>query len=179
MILEKNIFWFRWCILTFSLWSLLWKGHGSSFAVPMVLNFVNVFSLFRNHLPLENNLILPLKKTWIPFTKECFQPNLLKIVQMKIFKFLQFIFPISLFHNYLPLEKGWALHLKKLECSSPKEALCQVWLKLDKWFWRRRFFNLSMYLRYFVIIYPLKREGHFIWTHLSLHQPRMLCAKFG
>ena len=36
-----------------------------------------------------------------------------------------------------PLEKGGALHLNKLESPSPKDALCQVWLKLAQWFWRR------------------------------------------
>ena len=35
----------------------------------------------------------------------------------------------SLFRNYLPLEKGGALYLNKLESPSPKDALCQVWLK--------------------------------------------------
>ena len=42
------------------------------------------------------------------------------------------------FCNYLPLEKGGALHLNKLESPSPKDALCQVWLNLAQWFWRRR-----------------------------------------
>ena len=40
--------------------------------------------------------------------------------------------------NYLPLAKGGGLHLNKLESPSPKDALCQVWLKLAQWFWRRR-----------------------------------------
>ena len=40
--------------------------------------------------------------------------------------------------NYLPLEKGGALHLNKLESLSSKDALCQVLLKLAQWFWRRR-----------------------------------------
>ena len=43
-----------------------------------------------------------------------------------------------LFRNYLTLEKRRALHLNKLESPSPKDALCQVRLKLAKWFWRRR-----------------------------------------
>ena len=30
-----------------------------------------------------------------------------------------------------------ALYLKKLESPSPKDALCQIWLKLAQWFWRR------------------------------------------
>ena len=41
------------------------------------------------------------------------------------------------FCYYLPVEKGIALHLKKLKFSSPKDALCQVWWKLAQWFWRR------------------------------------------
>jgi hypothetical protein len=39
------------------------------------------------------------------------------------------------------LEKGYPLHLNKLESPSPKNDLCQVWLKLAQWFWRRRFLN--------------------------------------
>ena len=31
------------------------------------------------------------------------------------------------------------LHLKKFESPSPKDALCQVWLKLAQRFWRRNF----------------------------------------
>ena len=48
------------------------------------------------------------------------------------------IFNIVLhFCYYLPLEKGVALYLSKLESPLPKDALCQVWLKLAQWFWRR------------------------------------------
>ena len=36
-------------------------------------------------------------------------------------------------------EKLLVLHLKKLESPSPKDALCQVWLKLAQGFWRRSF----------------------------------------
>ena len=43
-------------------------------------------------------------------------------------------------HYYL-YENLLVLHLKKLESPSPKDALCQVWLKLAQWFWRRRFLN--------------------------------------
>ena len=35
-----------------------------------------------------------------------------------------------IFRNNLPLEKSVALHLDKLESPLPKDALCQVWLKL-------------------------------------------------
>ena len=41
-------------------------------------------------------------------------------------------------------ENLWVLHLNKLESPSPKDALCQVWLKLVQWFWIRRFKNFSI-----------------------------------
>ena len=70
-------------------------------------------------------------KPWVPFTKRCFLPHLVEIgslvLQQKILKFCQYF---SLFRNYLPLEKGVALCLNKYEIPSPKDALCQVWLKL-------------------------------------------------
>jgi hypothetical protein len=42
-----------------------------------------------------------------------------------------------LFCDYLPLEKSNLLHLNNLEPLPPKDDLCQVWLKLAQWFWRR------------------------------------------
>ena len=45
----------------------------------------------------------------------------------------------SLLCYYLPLEKGGALHLNKLEFSSPKKTLSKGWLKLAPWFWRKTF----------------------------------------
>ena len=55
-------------------------------------------------------------------------------------RFLNFVNVFSLFGNYLSLEKGGVLYLNNLESPSPEDALFQVWLKLAKWFWRRRFF---------------------------------------
>mgnify|MGYP003691692401 CR=1 FL=1 len=49
------------------------------------------------------------------------------VLEKKIFKFCLCIFSIK---HYLPLEKGGALHLNKLQSPSPKDALCKVWLKL-------------------------------------------------
>jgi hypothetical protein len=46
-----------------------------------------------------------------------------------------------LFRYYLPLKKGYPLRLNKLESPLPKDDLCQVWLKLAQWFWRRKFLN--------------------------------------
>ena len=64
------------------------------------------------------------------------------VLEKKIFIFGQ-MNVFSPFRNYLPLEKSEALHLKKLDFPSPKDALCQVSLKLAKWFWRRRFLNFD------------------------------------
>ena len=66
--------------------------------------------------------------------------------------FLNFIKVYSLFHNNLSLEKGIALHLNKLESSSHKDALCQVWLKLPGGSWEEDFKISSIYFHYFVIV---------------------------
>ena len=57
----------------------------------------------------------------------------------KIFEWPHLIF--FNFCDYLPFEKDLALHLNNLEFPLPKDDLCQVWLKLACWFWRRRFFQ--------------------------------------
>ena len=101
----------------------------------------NVFSLFRNYLPLEKDRALRLNKLESPLTKGCFVPSLVEIdpvvLEKKFFKFHK-CFSVILIWNYLPLEKGRSLYLNKLESPSPRDALCQVWLKLALWFWRRR-----------------------------------------
>ena len=54
--------------------------------------------------------------------------SLVEIGPMDLLRRLFHVVNVSLqFRNYLPLEKGVALHLKKLGTSSPKDALCQVW----------------------------------------------------
>ena len=93
-----------------------------------------------------------------PFTKGCFVPSLVEIcpvvLEKKIFNFINVF---SLFLHYLPLKKGGILHLIKLESPSSKEALCQVWLKLAPWFWRRRFFNFFNVFTLFLNYLPLKK----------------------
>ena len=69
-------------------------------------------------------------------------------------RFLNFVNVFSLFRIYLPLEKGGALHFQKLEFPLPKDALCQVWLKLAQWFWRRRFLNFIIYFSLFRNYHP-------------------------
>ena len=77
-------------------------------------------------------------------------------------RFLKVVNLFSLFPNYLPLEKGVALRLNKIESPSPKDALCQVWLKLAPWFWRRRFLKVVNLSLLFPNYLPF-------WIGLALH----------
>ena len=45
--------------------------------------------------------------------------------QYCLYFWFNFLNVFSIFQNYLPLEKGGALHLNKLEFPSTKDALCQ------------------------------------------------------
>ena len=90
----------------------------------------------------EKLLVLHLKKFESPSPKDALCQVWIKLAQYFWRRgFFNSVNVFSLFQNYLHLEKGRAFHLNKLESSSPKDALCQVWLKLAQWFWRKRFFN--------------------------------------
>jgi hypothetical protein len=52
-------------------------------------------------------------------------------------RFLNIFSVILVFRYYLPLEMGYLFCLNKLESPLPKNDLCQFWLKLVQWFWRR------------------------------------------
>jgi hypothetical protein len=41
------------------------------------------------------------------------------------------------FYSFAPLEKDNLLHLNNLQSPPAKDDLCQVWLKLAQWLWRR------------------------------------------
>ena len=58
------------------------------------------------------------------------------VLEKKIFLISSMYFPYFVIIS--PWKRAWALHLNKLESPSPKDALCQVWLKSAHWFWRRR-----------------------------------------
>ena len=58
-------------------------------------------------------------------------------------------------------------HLKKLESPSPKDALCQDWLKLARWFWRRQFLNFFNVFSLFRNYLLLEKSRAFIWTNLN------------
>jgi hypothetical protein len=72
-------------------------------------------------------------------------------------RFLKIFSVFLLFRYYLPLERGNPLQLNKLDSPLPKDDLCQVWLKLAQWFWRR-FLNDPTPLLHFCNYLPLE-EG--------------------
>jgi hypothetical protein len=91
-----------------------------------------------------------------------FVPSLIQfglLVLEKIFENFQSIFTLSL---SFPLDRGYLLSLNKIKSPSLKDNLCQVWLKLAQWFWRRRFLNDPTPFYISVIISPLKRTWPFI-----------------
>ena len=130
--------------------------------------------VFRNYLFLEKG-----RDTQILFTNWCFVSILVKISQMvpkKIFYITLMYFPYFVIIS--PWKNGGPFIWKTIESPSPKDTLCQVWLKLAKWFCRR-FINFPNILFTLLVSSPLgKGEWPFIWTKLNPHYPRMLCTKF-
>ena len=101
------------------------------------LNFVNIFTLFRNYLHLAKGWAIHLNKIESSSLKEALCQVWLKLTQWFWKRFFVNVLVFSLFRNYLPLEIGCGPHLNKLESPSPKDVLCQVWLELAQLFWRR------------------------------------------
>ena len=137
--LEKIIFKFSQCMITILLSYSLGEECGPSF-----------------------------EQIWIRISQGCFMPSLAEIgsvILEKIFKLYVLVF--LLFRSYLTLEKGGALHLNKIWTLLHKDTLCQVQLKLAKWFWRR-FFN-------FVNVLGKGRDNN---LH-KLESPSPNNAKFG
>ena len=104
-------------------------------------------------------VIISLSKSAGPFIWTKLNPLHPKMLWFWRRRFLHFVNLFSLFRIYLPIEKGGALHLNKLESPSPKDALCQVWLKLAQWLWRRRFFNFVNVFSLFRNYLPLGKGG--------------------
>ena len=85
------------------------------------------------------------------------------------------------YYWYLPLKKGGAFNWNKLESPSHKNVLCQVWLKLALWFWRRRFSNFVNVFSLLIVITgvsPWKKVVPFIGTNLNSPSHKS-CVKFG
>ena len=75
-----------------------------------------------------------LEQTWILFILGCFVPSLVEIASASGEDFLISSMYFGYICNYLPLEKCGAFIWINLNPLHQKDALCQVWLKLAKWF---------------------------------------------
>ena len=122
-------------------------------------NFVNLFLLFRNYLPLEKGGVLHLNKFDSPSTKDALCQVWLKLVQWFLRRIFYLIssmfFAISLLS---PLGKGMVLHLNKSDIPSTTDALYQVWLILVQWFLRRRCLNIVNVFLLFRNSLPLEKN---------------------
>ena len=124
VILENKIFKFRLCILLSSLGLRIGPSFG---------------------------------QTSISFTQGSIVPFLFKIGPMglkkKISQFYRCILTIC-YHLRIPFEKSGVLFLTILHFHASKDILCQVWLKLAQWLWRRRFLKIVNVFSLFCYYFP-------------------------
>ena len=75
--------------------------------------------------------------------------------------------------NISYLTKKWSLYICKFEFSSPRNALCQIWLKLAQWFWIfQRIFTLLLSRSYGGGLGPGFEQTEIPFT-------QVICFKFG
>jgi hypothetical protein len=79
---------------------------------------------------------------------------------------------VLLFRYYLPFERGYPLPLKTLKFSLSKDELCQVWLKLAQWFWRKEFLNDPTCFYIFMIISPFEADLSLYLKKLESPSPK-------
>ena len=134
-----------------------WYWPSGSGVEDFFENVVNIFSI-----------VFPLRKRcgffmWtnlnslIPFTQGFFVRSLVDtglVVLEKVFKFCQFIFDISLLLGNGTRSFIW-IHL--IPFTQGAFCLCHVWLKLNQWFWRRRFLNIVKEFYIFYYYTPLEK----------------------
>jgi hypothetical protein len=70
------------------------------------------------------------------------------------------------------LERGYPLPLNKFESPSNKDDLCQVWLKLAQWFWRRRFLNDPNRFLHFCYYLPFEKDLALNMKKLEFPSPK-------
>ena len=95
------------------------------------------------------------------------------VLEKKSLKLRQFFFC-----NYVPLGKGVAFLLNKLEPPSPKGALCQVWLKLAQVL-EKKILNFVNVFPLFLNDLPLEKGVALHLNKLESPYPTMLYANFG
>jgi hypothetical protein len=114
------------------------SSSGSMVCEKKILNDPTPFLHFCDYLSFEKHLALDLYNFDFPLPKDDLYQVLLKLAcWFWRRRFLKYFSKFLLFRYYLPLGKGVVLHLYNSESSLPKDDLCQLWLKLAQWFWRR------------------------------------------
>jgi hypothetical protein len=83
-----------------------------------------------------------------------------------------------LFRYYLPLEKVYPFRLSKLEFPPPKNDMCQDWLKLALWFWRRRFLNDPTPFLHFCDYLPFEEDLALYLNKFESPLPLIICINF-
>ena len=100
-----------------------------------VLEWLRLIVIIWKYLiPKENCKIRSRPNITCMLVVRCFNDPQVLLSPLEFLKFRYFLI-IS------PWKKAWSFNWKKLESPSLKDALCQVWLKLAQWFWRK-FLNL-------------------------------------
>jgi hypothetical protein len=92
---------------------------------------------FCDYLPFEEDLVLYLNKLESPSPKDNWYQVWLNLACWFWRRFLKIFSVLLLFRYYSPLKMGYLFLLNKLESPLSKDDLCQVWLKLAQWFWRK------------------------------------------
>ena len=118
-----------------------WTHSRKSMIIPLrwsrekkdIISFweLNGTYLIKIEFPSPEDGFVPSLVEWLKLTHWCWLRRFWNIVGI-----------FSLYRYYLSLETGVAFHLNKLEFPWPKDALCQVWLKLAQWFWKRRWIHV-------------------------------------
>jgi hypothetical protein len=129
------------------------------------------FLLFCNYLPFEEDLALYLNKLEFPSSKDNLYQVWLNLACWFWRRFLKIVSAFSLFCYYLPLERGYPLSSNKLKSPLPKDDLCQVWLKLAKWFWRR-FLNDATRFLHFCDYFPFEKDLALYLNKLEFPSPK-------
>ena len=111
-------------------------------------------------------------KSRVPFTKECFLLSLVEIgpvvLEKNIFKISSVWCIFCYFVIISPWKREWPFLWTNLDAPLPKDAFCQVWLKLAQWFLRRRFLNFISVFSLFCNNLPLEKG---VALYLNLKSP--------
>ena len=119
---------------------LFWLELSQWFRSRRFFNFVNVFSLFRNYLPLEKGVALHMNKFESPSPNGCIVPSLVEIGPMVLEKFFLIS---SMYFSYFVIISHWKrvwsfIIIQKMKPPSTKNTFCSVWLKSAPWFWKKK-----------------------------------------